>query len=257
MDSEPTSIKVLIVARSSLLREAIRLALDEQEGIDVVADINDGIQAVSEVERARPHVVVLMSTQASRDITRAVGMLSDRVPESRILVVSEEEDEDFLLAVLEAGATGYLTNRSPVGDLIRGVGAVNDGETVVPPHMVGALLRRSIHRRREQDLALRRMSRLTSREREVLILLAKGSGNDAIAETLVISPKTARTHIQNLISKLGVHSRLEAAMFLTRSGISDELLIDRIDGRPDLTVAHLGDGGRRRSEDVPTSSGRA
>jgi DNA-binding NarL/FixJ family response regulator len=259
MESDPASIKVLLVARSSLLREAIRLALDEQNGVDVVADIGEGTHVVSEAERARPDVVLLMTTRATRETTGTVAMLCERVPDCRILVISEDEDEDLLLAVLEAGATGYLTNRSPVDDLIRGIRAVNEGETVVPPHMVGALLRRFIHRRREQDVALRRMSRLTAREREVLILLARGSGNDAIAETLVISPKTARTHIQNLISKLGVHSRLEAAMFLTRSGISDELLVEGVEGihgAPDLRVARVGVHGGREREDVSTSSGR-
>jgi DNA-binding NarL/FixJ family response regulator len=259
MDPEPASIKVLLIARSSLLREAIRLALDEQSGVEVVADISEGTHVVSEVERARPDVALLMTSRATREITGTVATLCERMKGCRILVISEDEDEDLLLAVLEAGATGYLTNRSPVEDLVRGIHAVYEGETVVPPHMVGALLRRFIHRRREQDLALRRMSRLTAREREVLILLARGSGNDAIAETLVISPKTARTHIQNLISKLGVHSRLEAAMFLTRSGISDELLVDGMDvvhGSPDLGVARVQvDGGRDR-DDVTTSLGR-
>jgi two-component system nitrate/nitrite response regulator NarL len=90
--------------------------------------------------------------------------------------------------------------------------------------MLGPLLKRLIVRRREQDEALRRMSRLTRREREVLALLAEGADNDGIAQALVISPQTARTHIQNVLSKLGVHSRLEAAAFVVQNGILDELV---------------------------------
>jgi two-component system nitrate/nitrite response regulator NarL len=89
--------------------------------------------------------------------------------------------------------------------------------------MLGALLARLIRRRREQDEAIRRMSRLTRREKEVLALLAGGADNDAIAQALVISPQTARTHIQNVLGKLGVHSRLEAAAFVMQNGILDEL----------------------------------
>jgi two-component system nitrate/nitrite response regulator NarL len=89
--------------------------------------------------------------------------------------------------------------------------------------MLGPLLSRLILRRREQDDALRRAGRLTRREREVLALLAEGGDNDAIAQRLVISPQTARTHIQNVLSKLGVHSRLEAAAFVIQNGILEDL----------------------------------
>jgi DNA-binding NarL/FixJ family response regulator len=90
--------------------------------------------------------------------------------------------------------------------------------------MLGALLQRLIQRRRERDGSLRQMAKLTRREREVLALLAQGGDNDEIAQTLVISPETARTHIQNLLGKLGVHSRLEAAAFVIQNGILDELV---------------------------------
>jgi DNA-binding NarL/FixJ family response regulator len=89
--------------------------------------------------------------------------------------------------------------------------------------MLGALLQRLIHRRRERDAALRRMAELTRREREVLALLAQGADNDGIAQRLVISPETARTHIQNVLGKLDVHSRLEAAAFVVQNGILDDL----------------------------------
>ena len=89
--------------------------------------------------------------------------------------------------------------------------------------MLGALLQRLIHRRRERDEALKRMAKLTRREREVLALLAQGADNDGIAQHLVISPETARTHIQNVLGKLDVHSRLEAAAFVTQNGILDDL----------------------------------
>jgi two-component system nitrate/nitrite response regulator NarL len=90
--------------------------------------------------------------------------------------------------------------------------------------MLGSLLSRLIRRRREQDEALQRISRLTKREKEVLAFLAEGRDNDGIAQALVISPETARTHIQNVLGKLGVHSRLEAAAFVIQNGILEDLV---------------------------------
>ena len=101
---------------------------------------------------------------------------------------------------------------------------VHRGDTLVPPTMLGPLLTGLLRRKRDHDEAFERITRLTVREREVLALLAQGSDNDSIARALVISPQTARTHIQNILGKLGVHSRLEAAAFVTRSGMLQNLV---------------------------------
>jgi len=112
-----------------------------------------------------------------------------------------------------------LTKESPLSELIYASRAIDRGETVVPPRMLGPLLTRLIHRRSERDDAMRRVSLLTRREREVLALLAEGADNGGIAAALVISPETARTHIQNVLNKLGVHSRLEAAAFVRETRV--------------------------------------
>lgn len=130
----------------------------------------------------------------------------------------------MLLEVLDAGANGYLTRDAPLAELIRATRAVHGGETLVPPKMLGPLLSSLLRRKRDQDRAFERLARLTVREREVLALLAQGSDNDGIARALVISPQTARTHIQNILGKLEVHSRLEAAAFVTRSGLLGNLV---------------------------------
>ena len=121
-----------------------------------------------------------------------------------------------LFDAMQAGANGFLTKAIPLRKLIRSTRAVLRGETIVPPAMLGHLLSQLVENRSEQNKVMRRLSRLTRREREVLALLVEGGDNDLVANRLVISPETARTHIQNILGKLDVHSRLEALSLVLR-----------------------------------------
>ncbi|MEO8424605.1 MAG: response regulator transcription factor, partial [Actinomycetota bacterium] len=168
-------------------------------------------------------VALLDADLPNCDGIRATQQISVRVPDCKVIVFSGQEDEQILVRALEAGASGYLSKGSPLAHLIDATRAVHRGEALVPPRMLGALLQRLILRRRERDGALRQMATLTRREREVLAYVAQGADNDMIAQHLVISPETARTHIQNVLGKLGVHSRLEAAAFVTQNGLLDDL----------------------------------
>jgi DNA-binding NarL/FixJ family response regulator len=125
---------------------------------------------------------------------------------------------------LESGAAGFVTRAGPLGDLITAIRSVHRGEAMVPPMMLGPLLAALIRRRREQAVVLQRISMLTRREREVLVLVCRGADSRTIAEALVISPETARTHVQNVLSKLGVHSRIEAAALIGPDDLLDQLV---------------------------------
>jgi DNA-binding NarL/FixJ family response regulator len=219
------SLRLLIADEQSLFREALRAVLEGESDLRVVADVRDGLHAIAEAERTRPDVALLHAALPGCDGISAIALIRERAPDCKVLVLTDDEDQGALTHALEAGANGYLTKESPVGELIDAVRAVHRGETLVPPRMLGRLFDGLIRQRRDQDAAIRLMSRLTRREREVLVLLAEGAGNEAIAETLIISPETARTHIQNVISKLGVHSRLEAATFVMQNGILDHLVL--------------------------------
>ena len=217
------SIGVLLADSHSLFRDAVRLVLASGTDLEVVAEARDGLQAVAEAERTRPDVALLDANLPNCDGIRAAEMIRQRVPECHVIVLSGEEDEQILIRALEVGASGYFTKEYPLAELIEAARAVHRGETLVPTRMLGPLLTRLLHRRRQQDDALRQLARLTRREREVLALLADGADNDSIAQALVISPQTARTHIQNVLSKLGVHSRLEAAAFVLQNGVKGDL----------------------------------
>jgi DNA-binding NarL/FixJ family response regulator len=168
-----------------------------------------------------PEVAVLDADLPNCEGVRAARLIRERVPGCRVVLLASEEEQDTLADAIDAGVNAYLTKASPLADLVDAIRAVHRGDTLVPARMLGGLLDRLVNRRREQSDAVRRMGRLTPREREVLALLAQGGDNDSIARDLVISPQTARTHIQNVLVKLGVHSRLEAAAVAIRNGLLD------------------------------------
>jgi two-component system response regulator NreC len=217
-------VRVLLADEQVLFREAVKVVLSSEADIEVVGEAQDGNQAVAEAERVQPDVALLDAELPNRDGISATQQIAELVPTCRVIVFSAREDESVLIDAMEAGASGYLSKEAPLTELISATRAVHRGEALVPPRMLGALLQRLIRRRRERDEAFRRLASLTRREREVLALLARGADKDGIAQHLVISPETARTHLQNVLGKLGVHSRLEAAAFVVRNGILDDLV---------------------------------
>lgn len=245
-------IRVLLADRHALFREAMRAVLDAEAELHVVAEARDSLEAVSEAERTLPHVTILDIDLPMSDGARTTSAIKASVPECQVLVLSPREDYRGLIELLDAGASGYLTREAPLADLIHATKAVHRGDTLVPPNMLGPLLTGLLRRKRGQDRAFDRVSRLTSREREVLVMVAQGAGNEAIAESLVISPQTARTHIQNILGKLEVHSRLEAAAFVTRSGIL-EVLIGGDGYHPAAGDAGGGKATERRQSDAEAS----
>ena len=216
-------VRVLLADGHSLFREALSTALAAEPDLVVVGEAPDGLEAVAEAARSEPQVAVLDADLPNGDGVRAAGLIRDRLPDCRIVLLAADEDPDVLASAVEAGASGYLTKASPLTELVEAIRSVHRGDTLVPARMLGSLLERLIRRRQEHDEAVRRLSRLTSREREVLTLLAQGGDNDSIAQTLVISPQTARTHIQNVLVKLAVHSRLEAAALAIQNGLLGEM----------------------------------
>lgn len=218
---EPVQVRILLADAHSLFREALSAALAGQPDLAVVAEAEDGLEAVGEATRMEPEVAVLDADLPNCEGVRAARLIRERVPGCRVVLLASEEEQDTLADAINAGVNAYLTKASPLADLVDAIRAVHRGDTLVPARMLGGLLDRLVNRRREQSDAVRRMGRLTPREREVLALLAQGGDNDSIARDLVISPQTARTHIQNVLVKLGVHSRLEAAAVAIRNGLLD------------------------------------
>lgn len=217
-------IRVLLEDAHSLFRQALKASLQEDGDIDVVAEASDDVDAVSEAERVRPDVIFLDANLPGADPIRTIAQLRERIPESRVVIVVDHDDPVLLAEAVEEGARGYVSKGSALADLIDTTHSVYRGETAIPRHMIGDLLATLLERRRKYQEANRKVASLTRREREVLSLLADGADSETIAHTLVISPETARTHLQNILQKLGVHSRLEAAAFVIQQGVRDDLV---------------------------------
>ncbi len=216
-------LSILLGDRHPLFQEAVRSVLDEEPGLRVVATAGDGHHAVAEAERLRPHVALLSANLVNCDGFSATALIRSRVPSCRVIILAGDRDHVALAQAIEAGASGYLPQDIPLTEVIAAIHAVHRGDVLIPPNMLGELIDRLAGRRNACEKARRILSSLTRREAEVLTLLARGADNEDMARALFISPQTARTHVQNLLVKLHVHSRLEAAAFVNKHSLLDEL----------------------------------
>jgi len=223
VQKDPNPVRILLAEEQSLFREAVRVVLEHQPDLIVVGETGQGMQATVLAEREQPDVALIDAGLPDADGIRTTAAIIARAPNCRVVLLTECDDESVLIGALEAGAAGFLAKSAPLSDLIDATRRAHKGEVLIPPSLLAPLLSRLVRRRREQNDALRQVRKLTRREREILALLTGGADNDGIAQALVISPGTARTHVQNVLSKLGVHSRLEAAAFVLRNGIAEEL----------------------------------
>jgi DNA-binding NarL/FixJ family response regulator len=215
-DISTSTIRVLLVEGHALFRQAVRASLEEAPDIIVVGETAHPEQTNDAVTAREPNVALVDSSGSTIGVARTIALLKQQLPACRVVVLGDD-DSEILIDAIEAGANGYVTQESGLADLIETTRSVHAGDTLIPPRMLGPLLSGLLARRREEHEALQRLFRLTQRELEVLDLLAAGKDNHAIAGVLSISPETARTHVQNVLGKLGVHSRLEAAAFVLQA----------------------------------------
>jgi DNA-binding NarL/FixJ family response regulator len=213
---EYCAIRILLADEHSLFRQALRELLDRESDFEVVAEAGEQAEALAQATKTGADVALIGLDLASGDGIAALRELRELLPECRAVLIADREDADVLLRAVQAGASGYITKSYALADLMATIRAAHRGESIVPPSMLGELIQNLLRRRSYEDEAVERIGRLTRRERQVLTLLAEGGNKETIGRVLFISPETARTHIQHVLAKLGVHSRLEAATLATR-----------------------------------------
>jgi NarL family two-component system response regulator LiaR len=213
------SITILVVDDHAVVREGLRTFLGLQDGFEIVGEAADGDEAVEQAEQLDPDVILMDLVMPNRDGVSAMQVLKERASRSRVIVLTSFLEDDRLLPALEAGAAGYLLKNSQPAELARAVRAAHAGEAIIDP-TVGARLVHALSER-SPAAALDRtvLDHLTGRERDVLVLIARGRSNKRIALELGISEKTVKTHVGHLLAKLGVTDRTQAALLAVQHGL--------------------------------------
>ncbi len=211
-------ITVLIVDDERTFGEALELALGREKDLRIVDVATDGTQAIHAVDVHRPDVVLMDVTMPGMNGIEVTRRIKEADPDARIVILSGRDDEHLLARAVQAGATGLLRKTEAVVNVATTVRRAHRGEALHPPAEVEVALRRLRHRRDRDDDAARRLERLTPRELEILSLMAEGRAPGDITGALRMSPNTLRTHMQNVLTKLGVHSKMEALVLAIRHG---------------------------------------
>ncbi len=215
---EAISVRVLLVDDHDLFRTGLRNLLEEREVV-IAGEAGDGAEAVRLVREVAPDVVIMDLHMPGVSGIEAIRQIGGIAPLTRVLVLTiSDQDEDVLHAIL-AGACGYLLKDSSVEELIRGIEAAAVGESLVSPAIAGKVLQQVRATAASPDAAETIRAELSEREIEVLKLIASGNDNAMIAAELHISPKTVKNHISNILMKLQIQNRIQAAVYAVRSGI--------------------------------------
>ena len=210
-------IRVVLADDHAVVREGTRQLLEREDDITVVGEASNGKSAIELVESLQPDVVVMDVRMPDVGGVEATKTIKKRFPKVEILVMSAYDDDEFVFALLEAGASGYLLKTAPVKDLIKAIHEVAEGQSALDPVVARKVLRQftTDAPRKKTEVSY---ESLTEREQQVLEWLAEGKTNKEIGEVLIISDRTVQTHLSNIFSKMGVSSRTEAVLTAIRRG---------------------------------------
>ena len=211
-------VRVLIVDDHDLFRSGLRNLL-EDEGVQIVGEASAGQEAIKIVREVAPDVVVMDLNMPGMGGVEATRHISTIAPLTRVLMLTiSDQDNDVIDAIL-AGACGYLLKDSSIQELIAGIRAAALGESLISPTIASKVLQRLRASSRQPEIENTIRAELSDREVEVLKLIANGKDNAMIAAELHISPKTVKNHISNILMKLQIDNRIQAAVYAVRSGI--------------------------------------
>ena len=209
-------IRVLLADDHAVVRKGIRQFLEEAGDIDVVAEADDGAEALHLIESHKPDVAVLDIRMPEVTGVEATRRIKKHHPEVRVLILTSYDDDPYVFALLQAGADGYVLKTASGDELVNAVHTVQRGESALSPEIASKVVRQAMTGRPEQAAA--QVEALTERELDVLRLAARGLTNRAIGHELGISHRTVQGHLQSMYGKLAVNSRTEAVTAALRRG---------------------------------------
>ena len=213
------SIRVVLVDDQALIRAGFKMILEAEDDIEVVGEASDGEQGVVTTRQLRPDVVLMDVQMPTMDGLQATGRISQETNiASRIVILTTFERDDYIFDALRAGASGFLLKNSPSEELVHAVRVVAAGDALLAPsitrRVIEGFIARPAHRSSEAELR-----RLTERETEILRLLATGKSNSELAAKLFLGEGTIKTHVSNVLTKLGLRDRMQAVIFAYESGL--------------------------------------
>ena len=215
-------IRVLIADDQELFRRGLNVVLHTEDNIQVVAEASNGEEAIAKAEEFAPDVVLMdirMPRVSGIEATRAIR---DTVPTTKILMLTVSDEDSDLYEAIKAGANGYLLKDISIEEIADSVRAVVQGQSLISPSMASKLLSEfNVLSKRAEERQQLPAPALTSRELEVLKLVAKGMSNREIADELYISENTVKNHVRNILEKLHLHSRMEAVIYAVREKLLD------------------------------------
>ncbi len=214
MADDGRTIRVLLVDDHQVVRRGLRTFLEVQDDIEVVGEASDGDEGIAAAEQLRPDVVLMDVKMPGTDGIEALRKLRELDNPARVLVVTSFTEQRTVVPALRAGAAGYVYKDVDPEALAGAIRSVHAGHVLLQPEVAGALLAQE-----EGNNGQGRGTSLTDREREVLALIADGRSNREIARTLVLSEKTVKTHVSNILMKLDLADRTQAALWAVRHGI--------------------------------------
>ena len=210
-------INVMLVDDHGLVRTGIKRLLNDVNGIEVVAEAETGEQAIRQVRKERPDVILMDISMPGIGGLEATRKISQALPGVKIIAVTIHDDDPFPARLLEAGAAGYLTKGCDVGEIISAIRSVHHGKQYITPQIAQKLALSFVNERDKTPL-----ERLTPRETQVMLMVVQGETNKAISEKLCLSPKTTSTYRYRLFDKLGVDNGVELTRFAIRHGLIKE-----------------------------------
>lgn len=216
-----SSIRILLVDDHSLFRNGIKSLLESQEGFEVVGEASNGLDGVKRAKQLKPDLVLMDLHMPGTSGLEALHMLSQDLPETNVLMLTVSEDSQDLMQALQSGARGYLLKNIEIDFLVDSIHRAMKGESVMSPQMSVKLIdavREPVVNSKPDKQAVK----LTPRESEIIVLLATGESNKSIARTLDLAESTVKIHVQGILRKLNITSRVQAAVYAVEHGLVSE-----------------------------------
>ncbi|MFV1949947.1 MAG: response regulator [Anaerolineales bacterium] len=211
------TIKVLLADDHTILRQGLRSILEQQAGIEVIAEAKNGREAVRIAEQMKPDVVVMDFSMPDLNGLEATRQIKQRIPETKVLILTRHANQEYIKSILRAGASGYLVKKSAAEELVIAIQSVQRGDSYLDPSISKTIIEGYLNPAAGEDKPLE--IKLTPRQREVLQLIAEGHPNREIASRLHISVKTVENHRANIMQKLNLHSTADLTQYAIRMGI--------------------------------------